>query len=41
MRDAFEAYAAVDLDQSQLALVVSYGHFSELMPEVRRGRWRM
>lgn len=36
-RDAFDAYREVDPDYTQLRELLSYAHFAELMPEVRRG----
>ena len=34
--DCLEGYHEVDPDASQLRLVLNYGHFSEVMPEVHR-----
>src|SRR5205823_6505605 len=35
--DVLDSYREADTDASQLLFLLNYGHFSELMPEVRRG----
>jgi hypothetical protein len=41
LRDNLNAYVQADPDGSELRLLVGYGHFSEVMPEVHRGYYEV